>query len=746
MSPSNRACFICDTQNCPYLPELCDLRMPASSASKRNSLKKRAANADEYDAYFYDPCQRCDRLPPGGGSDRPFCLRCQHFRLQHLFVCTAQPGPDNDDISLNCGTYEQVMQGIREGCEFCAFLYKASEVQNTAFAYMGRLEDNYRRPGEQKGDRAWVNSTGRSGWRVPGSWPSQFEVIVHAPDEPSRDQDDMSEPIAVAGPYISWDIVKSWLSECISHHQHEVVESTDPTVSLPEGFMVIDVDQGCVSDALAGCSYIALSYVWGELRPGDLTATAANMPFLRTPGALTRKTLPATLWDSLTVCKRLGVRFCWVDRLCIVQDNDSQKIEQIESMDVIFSRAILTICAVGSIDSHTGLWGADDTPRSRGQGHVKIGDAELVQWLPDDRRVRLSHAWWSRAWTYQEYLLSNRKLLISAWQATFECDHDLKFEGLTRHLEKDTHESTARRGGVPPLEAYKGIVEEYNDRTLTWDDDIYGAFQGVFKWIYKTLDQFVWCLPATDFDKALLWRVESLDYWPNDTLGPMMHGLPRIATRPGGHIASWSWVTSKGRTNFIGSTIFSSIARYNSWHETTGLRPVITDGLTWGNEPFERIYAWCIWSSGLIETPLPTDLQDLSFASISSKVQERWPTYKDYWREAFDAPSGPWICEDLTKVALIKEKTGRLLIRTTLRSFRIAEREGSGHMILAGDGTAVGEVDSTTLLPDASITVGKDWDFVALSAESTYNCERFLKHEPSLGQTCDFKPFPDTSE
>jgi hypothetical protein len=32
-------------------------------------------------------------------------------------------------------------------------------------------------------------------------------------------------------------------------------------------------------------------------------------------------TLPRTISDTITVCKELGIRYLWVDRLCIRQDD-----------------------------------------------------------------------------------------------------------------------------------------------------------------------------------------------------------------------------------------------------------------------------------------------------------------------------------------------------------------------------------------------------------------------------------------
>ncbi|OJJ38775.1 hypothetical protein ASPWEDRAFT_104217 [Aspergillus wentii DTO 134E9] len=35
---------------------------------------------------------------------------------------------------------------------------------------------------------------------------------------------------------------------------------------------------------------------------------------------------PTTIQDAMTACGKLGIRYLWIDRLCIIQDNLEEKI------------------------------------------------------------------------------------------------------------------------------------------------------------------------------------------------------------------------------------------------------------------------------------------------------------------------------------------------------------------------------------------------------------------------------------
>ncbi|KAJ4389569.1 hypothetical protein N0V93_007040 [Gnomoniopsis smithogilvyi] len=563
---------------------------------------------------------------------------------------------------------------------------------------------------------------------------------------PDELPDDKGIAMRAAGSQISWDDVRKWIFDCNFEHDPGMLNSTHQTAQLPLGFMVIDIEAGCIIDAPPNCSYIALSYVWGPHQVGELSAEVEVMAILRTPGSLRRDTLPATIWDAVTVCQELGVQYLWVDRLCIIQDSGAQKTEQIRSMDLIYSQATLTICALGSLDSQTGLWGTAGTPRALVQGHARVGGIEIMQKLMDDREWRLGHKWWRRAWTYQEYLLSRRKLLFSPWQVTFECNHGVGVEAYS-DVRFATPESDILDSQKSRLRKYEDIVEEYNGREFTYLDDIYDAFQGVFKLLYGSLDQYVWGLPASDFDNALLWRIESLDPVYNELNEPSWNGTPRH-TKRGVHLASWSWVHRSGRTNLESGLpeVLASVARWHVWDNVRGLQPVVTDGLKWNHDKDATIHAWTAWSAGCIETPLPAEMtHSKDLLPLRERLPREWPSYQDYWRDAFATPA-TWITPE--EVNLVKARTGRILLRTTVASLPIDFINESGkkcrtYLLRNSDGRTFGEISSNSFAPTfASDPAGKQWDFVALSVASTKPTVEELKGNNMLGRAGDLKPLP----
>ena len=63
--------------------------------------------------------------------------------------------------------------------------------------------------------------------------------------------------------------------------------------------------------------YVALSYCWGGKSP--LRALKSNIHQLREGVSIEK--LPKTAQDTVLVCRRLGIRYLWIDSLCIVQDD-----------------------------------------------------------------------------------------------------------------------------------------------------------------------------------------------------------------------------------------------------------------------------------------------------------------------------------------------------------------------------------------------------------------------------------------
>ncbi|KAK4208390.1 heterokaryon incompatibility protein-domain-containing protein [Rhypophila decipiens] len=87
--------------------------------------------------------------------------------------------------------------------------------------------------------------------------------------------------------------------------------------------------------------YIALSYRWGE--GNRLLTTKATYSQRQT--AIEVQAIPKTIRDAVLVTRRLGIRYLWVDALCIIQDDEQDWKKEAARMGDIYMNALCTIAA-----------------------------------------------------------------------------------------------------------------------------------------------------------------------------------------------------------------------------------------------------------------------------------------------------------------------------------------------------------------------------------------------------------------
>lgn len=87
--------------------------------------------------------------------------------------------------------------------------------------------------------------------------------------------------------------------------------------------------------------------------------------------------LPNTVRDAVSIAQWLGVRYLWIDSLCIVQDFKEDWLLQSSLMAKIYSRSLLDIAATSSRDEERGLSHLWD-PAAINSCHAKFGDVRLA--------------------------------------------------------------------------------------------------------------------------------------------------------------------------------------------------------------------------------------------------------------------------------------------------------------------------------------------------------------------------------
>ncbi|EHK45124.1 hypothetical protein TRIATDRAFT_243270, partial [Trichoderma atroviride IMI 206040] len=204
-----------------------------------------------------------------------------------------------------------------------------------------------------------------------------------------------------------------WICHCRQHHRKTCSSRKDaPAINL----RLIDCETLVVEPGRSESSYVALSYVWGSsavceqysLRPASGGTFA--LPCV----------LPAVILDAIAVTKSLGFRYLWVDKFCIDQANSSAKHQQITQMDSVYEKAELTIIAAAGVDETYGLPGAGSKPRST-QPFARVGGLTVLSTMRDAQDSIRSSKWFTRGWTFQEALLTRRRLVFTEEQVYFEC-------------------------------------------------------------------------------------------------------------------------------------------------------------------------------------------------------------------------------------------------------------------------------------------------------------------------------------
>lgn len=268
-----------------------------------------------------------------------------------------------------------------------------------------------------------------------------YEPVLTITDNPSATLISSFTPNPSPGSDEALDLVKQWVNECNEKHEGVCCKSPDFMAPLPR--RVIDVGDGHSlrlyerSSGERGC-YTTLSYCWGgsqRFQTSTYTVDAMRSGFVVTD-------LPKTMQDAVAITKAIGVRYIWIDCLCIIQDIPTDLSYEFSQMANIYKGSYLTICAtraenvdngflLNEADESTGLWKGLVpltfwVPDQKAKTSKELAESPAQEgkvWLLDEDKSWKSI--WSfatsrRGWCLQEQLLSPRFLSYGRWP-TWRC-------------------------------------------------------------------------------------------------------------------------------------------------------------------------------------------------------------------------------------------------------------------------------------------------------------------------------------
>jgi hypothetical protein len=354
--------------------------------------------------------------------------------------------------------------------------------------------------------------------------------------------------------HVDFELLRKWMCACLVSHKHKLPFQT---ITKPGWIRFVDVRQKNVVELhnLDSVDWVALSYLWGAGQP--LRLLKDSKQDVMAPGSLNDKIVPATIYDAIIVTEKLGQRFLWVDALCIVQDDDDDKVHFLPQMAAIYSYATFTIIDAAGSNSHDGLPGVSSSRAP--QDILTLPEMTMVRFADPGPSLGLFTlgSWDSRGWTLQEGILSSRSLIFTPEKVLWQCNQWTWQEDSSW---ENNH--SPFKGPNPPrfdlvgfnslwsnsksllsvMRPYAKVVTEISARKLSYEADVLDAIAGIQHVItLNTGCEFFWGIPDGCIARWLIWERHQ------SVILTRREKMCRVAGTGESPFPSWSWAGWVGR-------------------------------------------------------------------------------------------------------------------------------------------------------------------------------------------------------
>lgn len=359
------------------------------------------------------------------------------------------------------------------------------------------------------------------------------------------------------------ELASRWFHDCLTHHascRPLLPDAWLPTRLLDVGsagnLTIRLVDNTYLSKE---SQYVALSHRWGTSE--GFVLTSDNKPMLEGGVCLTE--VPETVRDAVAVTRALGLRYLWIDSMCIVQNDQGDWHQEAITMSKVYGLATCTIAATNSGFDNTGYFTTRNQYRFRpcrvpnpfkmnSRYEFYIRSQYLSRIHARDVKDSL---WYNRGWVFQERTLSPRLLIFSQTQIMWACEHLQAAETWPRGKTSENHIDQFESFEVEKsrfhelLDNSNGVIREHSawwtflqdyvkSAKLKFLSDRLVAIQGIAT-LVQTLTGQNYCggfWLNDDLPSSLVWTVNT----PMETR-PVEYRAP-----------SWSWAAADGPINFNG--------------------------------------------------------------------------------------------------------------------------------------------------------------------------------------------------
>ncbi|KAI1114936.1 HET-domain-containing protein [Nemania sp. NC0429] len=360
-----------------------------------------------------------------------------------------------------------------------------------------------------------------------------------------------------------FEILRQWLKDCdISHtgcHQEDAEKSL---INVPTRLLDLeDEDSRSIHlietrhiqiSQIQNLKYIALSHPWGDKAEHNHYCTTQETIAHHKAG-IDIGVLPHTFKDAIQVTRKLGLRYLWIDSLCIIQGAGGDFEYEAKRMETVFSSAYCVIAATCASGASSGFL------RSRPDRKVvrleRPGEPPLYvcESIDNFQRDVIEGPLNKRGWVLQERALARRTIYFTKNQTYWECGEGVRCETMARmrnnqaallgdpKFPKVATDST--KGGR--IRLYELLYKQYSTLEFTRSYDRPLAIAGLEqRLIHAFSTQGGYGVFARYFGRGLLWQRDV-------TLVPHAMKPIEFPKSQKYKVPSWSWMAYEGAINFM---------------------------------------------------------------------------------------------------------------------------------------------------------------------------------------------------
>ncbi|KAF8963860.1 hypothetical protein BDZ97DRAFT_1818243 [Flammula alnicola] len=438
-------------------------------------------------------------------------------------------------------TCESIRASAEQGCNWCKlFVKKKARGQCDIALSCEEDSDRETQAFTPAGTKKFTLRTQAKDANVPSSY--SFRMYTTADDNASNFIAARDRVLQVAA-LSNYKLASECFNNCIRSHSQCPKPRQSP---LPD--RVIDCSNTerpkiVLTDGAQG-AYITLSYVWGEQQP--ITTTENIDSYVK--DGLEMEKFPKTIRDAVLSAHNLGIRYLWIDALCILQDSTEDKIRQIGRMNAYTETPCASKVSEGFLQ---------DRPARIPSAHIpficpdgKVGTVYLAAAsIEGYDATRGYHDEMEpvnfRGWCLQERVLSERCFIFASDTLKYYCQTETvnigdalceptTGERLPRAVFLPGHPSTLSSDDlVLSRRSWLFAIWEYSRRGLTVGTDKLVALAGIAEQFHRVWQaSYLAGLWEHTLLEDLLW-----DIYVAGKLGP----------RPAEYRApSWSWASIDG--------------------------------------------------------------------------------------------------------------------------------------------------------------------------------------------------------